>query len=340
MRLRRVRIRGFLTAVAGAAALMAWCGATRADMTLTAAGTTAGFSLSTFADSFPTYGIGNVGPVGIGFAPGGNVLVTDYRAGSIYSFTDTDGQHASPGNQLSATDGASNYAGLATIGSTVYMAEQSNGRVGTVNPTTGAFTPITGNGSIPGATDALADPTTGNLYVSALGNGIYRVTNLSGTPVATRFSTVGADGISISADGSTLYAASGGDLVAVSTSTGNITRNYGFVNGIDGTALGTGTIAGEIFANTNDGRIVEIDLTSGLQTVIASGGSRGDLVKVDPNGTLLLTQSDRVLRLTAPAGGGFSTPEPSTLAPVLTGLAASFVVALRRRRRAPAGEVA
>ena len=68
--------------------------------------------------------------------------------------------------------------------------------------------------------------------------------------------------------------------------------------GPDGIALGTGPVAGNLFVNTNGGTVVEVNLATAAQTVIASGGSRGDFVTVDPNnGTLLVTQSDRLMRL-------------------------------------------
>ena len=72
-----------------------------------------------------------------------------------------------------------------------------------------------------------------------------------------------------------------------------------------------------IFVNTNGGTVVEVNLATKVQTLIASGGSRGDFVTVDPsNNTLLLTQSDRILRL---SGGNFGpVPEASTF--VSTGL--------------------
>ena len=58
-------------------------------------------------------------------------------------------------------------------------------------------------------------------------------------------------------------------------------------------------MAGDLFVNTNGGTVVEANLATAAQTVIASGGSRGDWVTVDPsNGTLLLTQTDRIMRLT------------------------------------------
>ncbi len=68
--------------------------------------------------------------------------------------------------------------------------------------------------------------------------------------------------------------------------------------GPDGIALGTGPVAGNLFVNTNGGTVVEVNLKTAAQTIIASGGSRGDFVTVDPNnGTLLLTQTDRIMRL-------------------------------------------
>src|SRR6185369_16156543 len=91
----------------------------------------------------------------------------------------------------------------------------------------------------------------------------------------------------------------------------------GPIAGVDGIAIGFGALAGKIYGNTNFGELWEVSLANpSLQTLIASGGSRGDLVKVDPsNNSLLLTQSDRVVRLFAPEGGGFAAavPEPAAV---------------------------
>ena len=58
---------------------------------------------------------------------------------------------------------------------------------------------------------------------------------------------------------------------------------------------------------------------------------------MDPNNnTLLLTQTDSVIRLSPPAGGGFggnTTPEPSTLAPFALGALGLAGLLLRARRR-------
>src|SRR5262249_10392808 len=49
--------------------------------------------------------------------------------------------------------------------------------------------------------------------------------------------------------------------------------------------------------------VVEVNIANNTQTRIANGGSRGDFVHVDSNdGSVLLTQSDRVVRLKFPAG--------------------------------------
>jgi hypothetical protein len=105
---------------------------------------------------------------------------------------------------------------------------------------------------------------------------------------------------------------------------------------VDGTALGAGTLAGNIFVNTNAGTVVEVNLTTLARTLIATGGTRGDFVTVDPtNGTLLLTQTNQIFRLTAPPGGSFgAVPEPQTL--TIFGLIGLGLLLASRRRTAVA----
>ena len=139
------------------------------------------------------------------------------------------------------------------------------------------------------------------------------------------------DGLTFTPDGKYLYAAVGGNRVeGVDMATGSLIFNVG-ISGADGTALGTGTLTGNIFVNNNDGTFYEISLSTGDKTLLAQGGSRGDFVTVDPNnGTLLITQTDRIYRLTAPVGGGFGVPEPSSI--VMAMIAASTGLACFRRR--------
>ena len=100
-------------------------------------------------------------------------------------------------------------------------------------------------------------------------------------------------------------------LRGYNTTTGAQVYDSGTLGGVpDGVALGAGAFSGKAFVNTNNGQLIEVDLATSSQTVIATGGSRGDFVTVDPtNGTLLITQSDRILRL---QGGAF-VPEPGAL---------------------------
>jgi hypothetical protein len=116
------------------------------------------------------------------------------------------------------------------------------------------------------------------------------------------FAGVDADGLTVAGDGRTLYAAVLREhLLGFDLATKAQVFDSGTISFVDGPALGTGSLAGRIFANVSDGTVWEVDLATSAQTLIATGGSRGDLVAVDPSdGTLLLTQTDRILRLHGP----------------------------------------
>jgi hypothetical protein len=298
-------------------AVVVFCAQVRADsLVLTAGATAAGFGLSTFASGFPTDSSeanGAVGPLGIAFVNNG-VLVTDAPGNIRFFATDTDNQTIASASTVGTNLGHNNAVGLAQIGSTIYMTEQVNGKVVTVNPTPG---PIGGPSSIVtsivNATGIVTNPITGHLFVSTYnGNSIYDVNPSNG--VTTLFTSAYFDGIST--DGTTLFGADPGNGHIYGYNIANPTNvtDYGFINfGVpDGTALGTGSLAGNLFVNTNSGNVVELNLLTHVQTEIATGGVRGDFVAVDPNGTLLLTEQTTVYRLTAPSGGGFgsSTPLP------------------------------
>jgi hypothetical protein len=307
------------------AAMLALCAApAHAGMVLTAAGTGLGFTLSTFADSFPTTGI-CCGPLGIAFPGSGGVLVSDYP-GNMYLFpTDTDGQHAFNVTPVTGY-GSNNPTGLATLGGKVYMAEQAVGEVVQLNDN-GTFNqnidPLTL------ATGTAGDEANGLLYVSNVSTRIYAINPL--TKSINLFESGEFDGLTLDATNQILYAEGSGQILGYRISDGALVFASGGVpDGPDGAAIGTGSLAGNIFVNTNGGTLYEINLTTKVQTLIASGGSRGDFVTVDPNGTLLLTQTDSILRLTPPNGGGFgNAPEPASALLTMGGLS-GLVLALRK----------
>jgi hypothetical protein len=326
------RLRGTATLGLAASALLAIAWPAQAQLTLTPAGLADNFTLSTFASGFPTSS--NVGPLGMAFV-GGKVLVSDYPGNVRVFATDTDGQSAGAA-PIAQNYGGANAIGMAQIGGKIYMTQQGNGTLVQIN-NDGTFNQIIATG-LPAATGIIADPFTGNVFVSTIGNNvIYTIDPVAKT--ATPFKNIEADGLSLSGDGKTLYGANGnGHIYGFDTTTAAQIYDSGFIpDGVDGTAIGTGALAGNLFVNTNGGTVWEVNLGTNAQTLIAKGGSRGDFVSVDPtNDTLLLTQTDSIVRLSAPSGGGFggnATPEPSTVASFALGALGLAGLLLRARRR-------
>ena len=186
-------------------------------------------------------------------------------------------------------------------------------------------------------TGIVANPNNGHLYVSTLFNNIiYDIDPIAKTKSVLLNASL--DGLTLSADGKTLYGAGNGGILGFDLSQSGTPQvfNSGFITGsADGAVIGLGPLLGNIYANTNGGTLVQIKLLTNVQTVIGTGGSRGDFVTVDPNnGSLLLTQTDSVLRLTPP-NGGFGpnpVPEPATyLQAVMAACGLGLFCRFRRR---------
>jgi hypothetical protein len=266
-------------------------------LTLTQAGISEGFRLSIFATDFvPSNGIG---PLGVAFPDSGGVLVSA-RNGGVRRFpNDTDGQSAawiSPSQNY----GTANAFGLAKVGANIYMAQNALGKVVQINDD-GTLNQVIVSG-LTSATGLVTNPLTGHMFVAS----IFDVDPKAHT--SKRFVNVsGADGLAITADSRTLFAARPdfNQVVGYDIATARVV--FGPVpisGGPDGIAVGTGRFEGHLYVNTRGGTVVDVDMATPLTpTVIANQGSRGDLVTPDPNdGSLLVTQSDRIIRLKFPTG--------------------------------------
>lgn len=271
----------------------------------------AGYKLTLFADQFPT--LVGIGPVGIGFPNSGGVLVTDYP-GNIRLFpADIDGQHANtvvPAVNLGAAAGA----GIAKSGGNVFTGDQRIGGLIQLNDD-GTRNQIIIPSGIDHGAGVAANPRDGHIFVSSRGNpnAVFDIDPIAKTKTIF-LNNISVDGLTFSADGGILYVANTGTfrIAGYTVPGGTKVFESGVIPGADGCALGTGSLAGYLFVNTNGGSVVQVSLATGVQTILASGGSRGDLVSVDTNnGSLLITQASSILRITAPAGGGFGNDKPT-----------------------------
>jgi hypothetical protein len=238
-----------------AVSALLWLGggqASAGNMTLTPAGIAQGFTLSTFASGFPTNNDPNplihLGPIGIAYPGGGVVLVSDNPNGNVYRFpTDTDGQTASPGIVL-GNYGKFNPEGLVSFNGTTAMALYVAGQLVTLDPITGSTSLIVGGLPKQGPIGVEANPLNGHYFVSVnTANGLVVDVN----PFTNTFTPFGggADGLTISPDGKTLYEAGSLGLLGLDTATGKLVFQSSPIPFADGSALGFGKLAGKAYVN-------------------------------------------------------------------------------------------
>jgi hypothetical protein len=309
-----------------------WMSSAHSVETLTAAGIADGFTLSTFASGFPNNG--GVGPLGMAVNSDGNVIVNSFGNGLNYVFHDVDGQ--TPASAVSSTPSpgfppAYAFSNGSVWGSTGFSAAagQPNGQLvkfnndGTVAATY----------NVPVTNGLWTNPVNGHL-LGAGGSGIVDINVSGATPTFTVVTTNSTDGVTVSPDGTTVYTNGSGYNIA----TGTLVYGPFSVPGIsDGMGVITGgALNGDIVVNTNSDGIWLLDAL-GHQIQIASGGSRGDYTAPDyTNGSLLVTQSDSILRLSlegAGIGSPGAVPEPTTWAMMIVGFAGVGFMAYRRKAK-------
>lgn len=317
-------------AVAVASAVMP---ATSHSLVLTSEGERLGFSLTLFLDEIPNTGF-CCGPLGIATNHLGQVVLQNYKEKTNSVFNDVDGQKFA--DALSAAPfGANQYASaLAYSGGNLYATQYDlGGVVVKLNADGSVNSNLTGTGA--GGHGLWTNPVNGHL-VSSTDAGINDIDPSTGL-VTKIVANVNADGVSVSVDGSVVYGASNYRVYGWDYQTGSIVYESGNLGPIDGTAViqGNTRFSGSVIANSNDGQVWLLDPVGGTAVVIANGGTRGDYVGLDnTNGTLFLTQTSEVYRLSCGAGCSFSAvvPEPGTWSFMIIGLIFLYPVTVRARR--------
>jgi PEP-CTERM motif len=296
----------------------------RADaLDLTAAGIADGFTLSEFVSGLGPSGTFGVGPLGMAVNSDGNVIVNDNVGALNYVFKDVDGQTV--GNALSSTPNQGFPPAYAFSNGSVWGSTGFSPAGG--NPS-GALVKLNNDGTvaavysnIPVTNGLWTNPVNGHL-LGAGNSGIIDIDVSGATPTFRVVTTTGSDGVTVSPDGKTVYNTG---VTGFDIATGNIVYGSFSVPEADGMGvISGGKLNGDIVVNSNDGSVYLLDAL-GNQIIIADDGSRGDYTSPDrTNGSLLLTQSDSIWRLSVAGGsigGGLTpgVPEPSTWAMLLLG---------------------
>jgi hypothetical protein len=277
-----------------------------------------GFKLSEFVSGLGASS--GVGPLGMAVNSDGNVIVNDAVGSLNYVFKDVDGQTAA--QALSSTPNQGFPPAYAFSNGSVWGSTGFTPHLG--NPS-GALVKLNNDGTvntvfpnIPVTNGLWTNPVNGHL-LGAGGDGIIDIDVSGATPTFRIVTSTGSDGVTVSPDGKTVYNTG---VTGFDIATGTQVFGTFIVQGADGMGvISGGKLNGDIVVNSNNGFVALLDKL-GKETIIADTGSRGDYTSPDrTDGSLLVTQSDSIWRLSVAGGtiGGGGTPEPSTWAMMLLG---------------------
>jgi len=309
------------------------------SLTLTPAGVADGFTLTNFVTGFGV-GAGGIGPLGVAVASNGNVIVDASNLSANYVFSDVDGQNLTSAISHTAFN-AFPPAYTATAGAVW-------GSGGFSGPNAGKLIKFNNDGSINTvftiaglniSNGMWTDPVNGHIIAS--GGAIYDIDVSGATPTFRVVNNNGADGLTVTPDGTTVYTSSG---AGYSLTTGALVKGPFSVSGADGIGVITSSnsLNGDLIVNSNNGIVVLVDPSNGAQTIIANGGTRGDYVAPDPtNGSLFLTQSNDIFRLScgegcaigAPPPPPSGAPEPASAGLMIGGFGGIAIALFNRKRR-------
>jgi hypothetical protein len=303
--------------------------------------------LTTFATINPG-ATGNTGVFGVAVTSSGSVIVNNYVNDTRYLFPDVDGQTVASATSA-ITPSTSQAAAFARAGGQAY---------GMVNL---QFVQFNANGTVNHALTGVTQTPYFGMWGNPVNGHILSTTGQSqlididpaanaGTGSARVVATVSGlnwDGVTVSPDGNTVFVELNQHVIGYNIASGAQVYDSGVLTGLpDGIAMisSTNALNGKLIVNfngvgLNTGFVVLLDPSNNSLTTIASGGARGDYVSADPNGTVLLSYSDVVYRLSCGANcsigqlvpGIPTTPAPPSWLLLLTGFAAAGLYLARRK---------